>query len=237
MPPQTLTVAVCLSEGVTLSDFVTPMELLTTLNDGFYESAMKSVMADVPYQVEIDYLAPTMEPVVGVKGRNAPTVNPSLTYDAAMHPESGKQFDIIWVPAGPGPDFDTGASLIPDSEIKFIAQQAPKAKYVMSVCTGSFQLALAGVLSGKRATTNKLWFNVVKAATAKDIEWVPEARWVVADGGKIWTSSGVAAGSDMALAFIEHLTNAKIARHIRGGFEIPEVTEKDDPFAKFHGLI
>jgi hypothetical protein len=69
----------------------------------------------------------------------------------------------------------------------------------------------------------------------------------------VWTSSGVAAGealknlnngllkliegSDMALAFVEHLAGAKVARHIRGGFEIPERTEKDDPFAAFHGLV
>jgi hypothetical protein len=44
-------------------------------------------------------------------------------------------------------------------------------------------------------------------------------------------------GSDMALAFVEHLAGAKVARHIRGGFEIPERTEKDDPFAAFHGLV
>ncbi len=41
----------------------------------------------------------------------------------------------------------------------------------------------------------------------------------------------------MALAFVEHLTSVKVARQIRGEYEIPEVTEKDDPFAVFHGLV
>jgi hypothetical protein len=41
----------------------------------------------------------------------------------------------------------------------------------------------------------------------------------------------------MALAFVEHLTNAKVARFIRGGIEIPEVTDQDDPFATFHRLV
>ncbi|KAJ6562420.1 class I glutamine amidotransferase-like protein [Mycena capillaripes] len=174
-----------------------------------------------------------MDPVVSDKGRNAPTFNPTLTYAGTL--ETGKQFDIIWVPAGAGPNFVTGESRIPEEQIAFIARQAPKAKYVMSVCIGAFQLALAGVLEGKRATTNKLFYRTVVAATSKNIEWVPKARWVV--DGKIWTSSGITAGSDMALAFVEHLTSAKVSRQIRGEFEIPEATEKDDEFAVFHGLV
>ncbi|KAJ7321819.1 class I glutamine amidotransferase-like protein [Mycena olivaceomarginata] len=231
--PETLSIAVCVSDGVTLSDFITPVEILANLNSRAEWAS--SALGDVPYRVAIDYLSPTMEPVVSVSGPDAPTINPTLTYAGAL--AAGKQFDILWVPAGPGPDFVTGESHIPEDEITFIAQQAPKAKYVISVCTGAFQLALAGVLDGKRATTNKLFYRTIVAATSKKIEWVPEARWVVAEGGKVWTSSGVTAGSDMALAFVEHLTNAKIARHIRGGFEIPERTEKDDPFAAFHGLV
>ncbi|KAJ7652527.1 class I glutamine amidotransferase-like protein [Mycena polygramma] len=230
--PETLSIAVCISNDVTLSDFITPMEMLASLNDGD-RPASAGIMVDVPYRVTIDYLAPTMDPVVPYKGRNSPTINPTMTYAGALADD--KQFDILWVPAGPGPDFVTGESQIPEEEIAFIAQQAPKAKYVVSVCTGAFQLAAAGVLEGKRATTNKLFYRAVVAATSKNIQWVPEARWVV--DGKFWTSSGVTAGSDMALAFVEHLTSAKIARQIRGEFEIVEVKQKDDPFAAFHELV
>ncbi|KAJ7076479.1 class I glutamine amidotransferase-like protein [Mycena belliarum] len=152
----------------------------------------------------------------------------TLTYADAM--ASGKQFDVLWVPAGA-----VDVSTIPKEEITFIAQQAPKAKYVMSVCGGAVQLAFAGVLAGKRATTNKAFYRQIVEATPKDIQWVPKARWVV--DGNVWTSSGVAAGSDMALAFVEHLAGREVARFIRGGIEIPEVTEQDDPFATFHGLV
>jgi putative intracellular protease/amidase len=176
--PEILSVAVCISNGVTLSDFVTPMEILSELDPGDEASWSSAVMADIPYGVKIDYLAPTMDPVVAAKGRNPPTVNPTLTYAAAM--ADGKQFDILWVPAGvystsvirlsrvltkistgPGLDLETGKSLIPEDEITFIAQQTPKAKYVMSVCGGAYQLALAGVLNGKRATTNKLGYRII----------------------------------------------------------------------------
>ncbi|KAJ7026757.1 class I glutamine amidotransferase-like protein [Mycena alexandri] len=230
--PQILSIAVCISDGVTLSDFIPPIEIISGLNDADHPF-FGAGMGEVPYRVAFEYLSPTMDPVVSLKGRLAPTFNPTMTYADAL--ASGKQFDIIWVPAGPIPDFETGEHRIPAEEIAFIAQQAPKAKYVMSVCGGATQLAFAGVLAGKRATTNKAFFRAVVAATPKDIEWVPQARWVV--DGNVWTSSGVAAGADMALAFVEHLSDAKTVRFIRGTVEIPEVTDKDDPFAAFHGLV
>lgn len=53
--------------------------------------------------------------------------------------------------------------LIPNSLLEFIKQQAPGAKYVLSVCTGSWALAqVPGLLTGKRATTNKFSFNMIK---------------------------------------------------------------------------
>lgn len=60
---------------------------------------------------------------------------------------------------------ETGTDLTAPSEIAFIKAQAPKAKYVMSVCGGSFILASAGVLAGKRATTNKAFFKVYEVST------------------------------------------------------------------------
>ncbi|KAJ7274806.1 class I glutamine amidotransferase-like protein [Mycena rebaudengoi] len=227
--PQHLSIAVCISDGVTLSDFITPIEILSGLN--YNPVAPIFGVADLPthspYTVTIDYLSDTMKPVVSLMGATAPTLNPSMTYDDAMN--SGKQFDVLWVPAGPFPE-----SRLPKLEIAFIAQQAPKAKYVLSVCAGAVQLALAGVLTGKRATTNKAFYRTIVEMTPKDINWVPRARWVV--DGNVWTSSGVAAAT-WRWAFIEHLAGPKLARYIRGGIEIPEVTEDDDPFAAFHGLV
>ncbi|KAJ6591296.1 class I glutamine amidotransferase-like protein [Mycena vulgaris] len=229
--PELLRIAICISNEVTLGDFITPVEILASLNQADHP-IMGASMGEVPYRVAIEYLAPTMDPVVSIAGHNAPTINPTLTYTDAL--ASGKQFDVLWIPSGP-PDYVTGETRTPPEEIKFIAQQAPKAKYVMSVCGGAFQLAAAGILGGKRATTNKAFYRAIVAATPKDIQWVPEARWVV--DGNVWTSSGVTAGSDMALAFLEHLAGAKVAHLIRGIVEIPEVTAKEDPFAAFHGLV
>jgi len=77
---------------------------------------------------------------------------------------------------------------------KFVQQRYPTLEYLASVCTGSGILANAGVLSGKRATTNKAaWAQVVSIGS--NITWVPSARWV--QDGNIWTSSGVAAGNNL----------------------------------------
>ena len=50
----------------------------------------------------------------------------------------------------------------PPSLLEFLKKQAPGARYVLSVCTGSWVLAQAGLLRGKRATSNKFLFNIVK---------------------------------------------------------------------------
>ncbi|KAJ7866453.1 class I glutamine amidotransferase-like protein [Mycena olivaceomarginata] len=229
-----LTVAVCISNEVTLSHFVQPIEILASINSAdIPKPGMETV--DVPFKVVFDYLAPTMDPIVSVSGPAAATLNPTKTY--AEVEASGHQYDIIWVPAGPPPDSFTGVDRTPKEEIDFLRAQAPKAKYILSVCSGALQLAVSGVLSGKRATTNKAFYRVITevASTAKDIEWVPKARWVI--DGNVWTSSGVAAGSDMALAFLEHLAGAKLARQTRSIVEIPEVSSDDDPFASWHGLV
>jgi len=230
--PQTLHVGVCICDGVTLSDFIPPVEILAGLN--LADNPMMAVQyGDVPYRVKFDYLAPTLQPVTSFTSPSAPTVNPTKTYDSAL--EEGIQYDILWIPAGPVPDPVTGADRTPASEIAFVKAQAPKAQYVMSVCVGSAILGYAGVLSGKRATTNKSLFKLVEKVTPKDITWVAKARWVV--DGNIWTSSGVNAGSDMALAFVSHLAGPHVAHVIRGQVEIAEVTHEEDPFAAFHGLV
>nr|GAT56128.1 predicted protein [Mycena chlorophos] len=235
--PETLSIAVCMSDQVTLSDFIPPMELLASVNqadDPLFGAEINACMPEgVPVRFTIDYMAPKMQPVVAFQGLIEPTINPTMTYRDAI--DQGKQFDILWCPAGPLPDLTTLTHRFPEDELEFIRMQAPKARYLMSVCAGSHQLALAGVLSGKRATTNKKFFKLIGMASPQDIEWVPRARWVV--DGNVWTSSGVSAGGDMALAFIEHLTNAAVARMIRSVAEVQESAQDDDPFAEIHGLV
>ena len=65
--------------------------------------------------------------------------------------------------------------------------RAPQAEVVMTVCSGTALPARAGLLDGRRATTNKMFFQEV-AEQGPRVEWVREARWV--EDGKFATSSG-----------------------------------------------
>jgi transcriptional regulator GlxA family with amidase domain len=98
----------------------------------------------------------------------------------------------------------------------FIRNMASESKYILSVCTGSALLARAGILNGKRATSNKRAFKWV-VEQGQDVHWVKEARWVNDD--KIYTSSGVSAGIDMALGFIGDLFGKEKALEISNGIE------------------
>ncbi|KAF8893740.1 class I glutamine amidotransferase-like protein [Mucidula mucida] len=231
--PQILKFAFCLVDDVTLSDFIPPSEILLGLNFAGTPMCPEELTGPVPYRVEFDFLAPTLEPVKSFTAPTRITVNPTQTYAGAL--AAGTQYDVLWVPAGPLPDFVTGEDKTSKDEIEFIKAQAPKAKYICSVCAGSSILAAAGVLSGKKATTNKAFYKMIVAAAPKDINWVAKARWVV--DGNIWTSSGVSAGSDMALAFLAHLAGDKLATMIRNSVEVDEHGQDDDPFAKVHGLV
>ena len=90
-----------------------------------------------------------------------------------------------------------------DEELKqWIRQATGKAERLMAVCTGTVLLGMTGVLDGRKVTTNKLNFTKT-VQLASNVEWVKEARWV--EDGKFFTSSGVSAGMDMALAVVADL--------------------------------
>jgi putative intracellular protease/amidase len=107
-----------------------------------------------------------------------------------------KDLDVLIVPGGVGAYYEPPAML---DAIEFIRETYPRLQYIISVCVGSTLLARAGILDGKRATTNKsVWSWAV--SQGPKVDWVPVARWVT--DGNIWTTSGVTAGMDGTLAFV-----------------------------------
>lgn len=95
---QTLTIAVCICNGVTLSDFIPPMEILSSVNmadlPGIFPAEL---LNNIKYRFAIDYIAPTKEPIHAMSPMQI-TVNPTRTYSEALG--EGVQYDIIWIPAG-----------------------------------------------------------------------------------------------------------------------------------------
>ncbi|MFI8221647.1 GlxA family transcriptional regulator [Pseudomonas sp. NPDC085632] len=86
-----------------------------------------------------------------------------------------------------------------------------KSRRVASVCTGTFLLAEAGLLEGKRATTH--WRFAERLKTAYPNAEISSDRIFVQDG-KLWTSAGVTAGIDMALAFVQHDYGIEMSREV-----------------------
>ncbi|MFT4102435.1 MAG: helix-turn-helix domain-containing protein, partial [Burkholderiaceae bacterium] len=76
---------------------------------------------------------------------------------------------------------------------------AARARRFGSVCTGSFVLAAAGLLDGRRVATH--WDGCVPLARAfPEVDVDPDALYV--EDGRLWTSAGVTTGIDMALAIV-----------------------------------
>lgn len=93
----------------------------------------------------------------------------------------------------------------------------PRARRLVSICTGSFALAGAGVLDGRRATTH--WRHAGLLARAHpEVEVRPDALFVE-DGGVV-TSAGVSAGIDLALALVEQDHGAGLARSVARGLVV-----------------
>jgi putative intracellular protease/amidase len=141
------------------------------------------------------------------------------------HFAADRSYDILLVPGGMGTRREVGNKPLLD----WLAHAAEHAEIVASVCTGSALLAKAGLLDGKRATTNKRAFDWVRSQGPK-VAWQPQARWV--EDGKFWTSSGVSAGTDMALALIARLCGIERAHEAADWAEyIWNEDSTDDPFA------
>ena len=95
--------------------------------------------------------------------------------------------------------------------INWIRRRAPSCRRVCSVCVGTFLLAEAGLLNGRRVVTH--WQHCeLLSASYPNITVEPDAIYV-RDGG-IWSSAGVTTGIDLALALIEQDCGRSVAMHV-----------------------
>jgi len=92
--------------------------------------------------------------------------------------------------------------------VDWVAAAAAGARRVTSVCSGAFLLAQAGLLDGRRATTH--WSVCETLARRFPAVEVDADRIYVRDG-HVWTSAGVTAGMDLALALVDHDHGGELA--------------------------
>ena len=200
------TVGALLFPGFELLDLFGPMEMFGLL----------------PKCYDLHLVAEEPGPVVSTQ---------SLEAVATYSIKDRKDFDILLIPGGAG----VREQQFNQPLLDWIKSAAQNAEHVLSVCSGSVMLARAGLLVGRKATSNKMSWAWVKEQ-APDINWVASARWV--EDGKFFTSSGVSAGMDMTLAAIAKMHGEDIARKvaIMAEYEWHEDADRD-PFAKLHGLV
>jgi transcriptional regulator GlxA family with amidase domain len=172
-------------------------------------------------EFDIVMIGPTIGAVASAQG---PRVVAEAAYDGAL------SVDIVLVPGGIG----TRSLVNDESFLGWLNAWATSADFITSVCTGSGVLAAAGLLDGYRATSNKRSFSWASSQGA-EVTWIPEARWV--EDRNRWSSSGVAAGIDMALALIAHLHGEDVATRLADRVEYEWHRDSSwDPYAAINGL-
>jgi transcriptional regulator GlxA family with amidase domain len=95
--------------------------------------------------------------------------------------------------------------------IRFVREAPARCRRVAATCTGAFVLAEAGVLDGRRATTH--WYHARGLQAQFPKVKMEEDRIFIADG-QIWTSAGMTAGIDLALAMVEEDHGPALARAV-----------------------
>jgi len=118
------------------------------------------------------------------------------------------------------PSFDTimfGSDTAPTRTVQspglleLVRKAADASRRVVAPCTGAFVLAEAGILDGRRATTHWFFAREFKARFPK--VKVEEDRIFITDG-PVWTSAGMSAGIDLALAMVEKDLGVEVARAV-----------------------
>ncbi len=123
----------------------------------------------------------------------------------ALSPRSVAQ---TWIVAGVR---DPLAAPAPAAVLRFLRRAGSQARRVSAICTGGFVLAQAGLLDGRRATTH--WAFAQQMRKRHPLVQLEEDRIYVNDG-PVWTSAGMTAGLDLALALVEKDLGAELARSV-----------------------
>ena len=133
---------------------------------------------------------------VVARGGSGVVASAGLGLAATPLPDTGAALDTLMIAGGHGVD-DAAASPV---LVDWVRARAARARRVASVCTGAFLLAATGLLDGRRAATH--WSVCAELARRFPAVRVEPDPIFVRDG-PIWTSAGITAGIDLALALVE----------------------------------
>ncbi|HEX5139982.1 MAG TPA: helix-turn-helix domain-containing protein [Dehalococcoidia bacterium] len=132
------------------------------------------------------------------------TTGTRLGADVSVDALDGQDIDLLLVPGSP----DWNLLLEPEL-VDAVKLLGSRARRVVSVFTGTFALAAAGLLNGKRAATHWRHAAALKRRFPQ-VDVDPEALFV--RDGEVLTSAGIASGIDLALAIVEDDLGVDVAR-------------------------
>jgi transcriptional regulator GlxA family with amidase domain len=179
-------VAIFVFQGVELLDFAGPGEVFAAARPRF----------------KVFTVAASTEPIVS---QGFVKIVPEYSIQDCPKP------DLLVIPGG-----NTLAAQANPDVIAWVKRVSDENELTMSVCTGAFILAKAGLLDGREATTH--WFHVTRLGkAAPNIQVRSDVRFV--DTGKILTTAGVSAGIDGSLHVVERLLGHNAAARIAKGME------------------
>jgi transcriptional regulator GlxA family with amidase domain len=142
---------------------------------------------------------------VHLLSENGGSIRTSMGMSITAEPFDDTNFDTLIV---------GGTTMIEPSTpglIKFVRQALGRYRRIAATCTGAFILAEAGVLDGRRATTH--WYHARDLQARFPKVKVEEDRIFIVDG-PVWTSAGMTAGIDLALAMVEKDLGGDVARAV-----------------------
>ena len=131
------------------------------------------------------------------------SVRTSIGVSVATEPFDDTNFDTLIVGRGTQPPTP--------GLIEFVRRAPGRCRRVAATCLGAFVLAEAGLLDGRRATTH--WHRARDLQARFPKVKVEEDRIFIIDGS-VWTSAGMTAGIDLALAMVEQDLGADVARAV-----------------------
>lgn len=188
-PPSAVRVIdILIYPDVQLLDVSGPVQVFATAND-----IVVNTGGAPPYLLK----------VVALGGGGA-TASAGVTIAAGPLTKGGEALDTLLVAGGVGAEAAAENPVLLD----WVRQRATQARRVASVCTGAFLLAAAGLLDGRRAATH--WQYCARLAQRFPATRVEPDPIFVCDG-PVWTSAGVTAGIDLALALVEEDLGRSVA--------------------------
>jgi transcriptional regulator GlxA family with amidase domain len=194
-PNPSRVVEVLAYDAVQLLDVAGPLQVFASANDLSAEAGNPP-----PYTLQV--VAPAAFSVTASAGLGLAT-RPLSPIAAPL--------DTLIVAGGPGVE----AAATDPALVQWLRQRSARARRVSSVCTGAFLLAASGVLDGRRAATHwSVCAELARRFPAIQVEPDP----IFVRDGPTWTSAGVTAGIDLALALVEddlgRTTALSVARYL-----------------------